>query len=160
VRATTGIDTFEDTVLHENHHTVQIAGADTMVTIAPGGPWRFGWSWNQGASHNHWTVGPDGRPGVATVDDDGDGTADNLLVTGPGELGRAGSDDVLLHVGGAQQWPPALGAMPSNMPPNCWAGGSAIEDAAYDQEPDSEDARLGVDWAAPGKQHRTRSAVD
>ena len=53
VRLTTGIDAFVDTVLHENHHTVQIAAADAVVGTAAGTSWRFGWSWNQGANNNH-----------------------------------------------------------------------------------------------------------
>ena len=154
-KMTTGIDTFEDTVLHENHHTVQVAAADAVVGIVAGSPWRYGWSWNQGA-HNHWSLGADGKPGVTGVDDDTDGTIDNYIVTGPGELGNG--DDAVLHdmTAPAQEWPTAFGALP----PLCWATGFAIEDAAYDKEPDNEDGRLAVDWGDPGKQHLTKSAND
>jgi hypothetical protein len=156
LKATTGIDTFEDTVRHENHHTVQIANADAVVGIVANTAWRFGWSWDISVPHNHWTVGPDGQPGVAGVDDDGDGTVDNHVLTGSGELGSG--DDVNLTDTGdpVLAWPKAFGPLP----PLCWAGGFAIEDAAYDQEPDNEDSRANVDWANPGKQHRTISATD
>lgn len=159
IRATTGIDTFEDTVVHENHHTIQIANADTALGITPGTPWRFGWSWNRGANNNHWRVGPDGKPGVSGVDDDGNGTVDDLIVTGRGELGRG--DDIQLSDTGDPilNWPIAFGALP----PLCWpgpAGGVAVERPAYEAEPDNEGGRAGQDWADPGKQHRTASAAD
>jgi hypothetical protein len=129
---------------------------DAVVGIVPGTPWRFGWSWNQGGGHNHWRVGPDGKPGVAGVDDDGNGTIDDLVVGGPGELGRG--DDINLTDTGdpALMWPLAFGSLP----PLCWAGGLAIEEPAYEAEPDAEDAKKAVDWADPGKQHRTVSALD
>lgn len=149
-KATTGIDTFEDTVVHENHHTVQIANADPVVGIIPSTPWRFGWSWNQGSAHNHWTKGADGKPGVSGTDDDANGTVDDLIVTGPGELGHG--DDVNLTDPGdtvRQNWPSAFGPLP----PLCWAGGSPIEAAAYNAEPDDEDRRKSVDWSDTGKQH-------
>ncbi len=155
-KATTGIDTFEDTLLHENHHTVQVATADAAVGVVPNTAWRFGWAWNVGANHNHWTLGPDGKPGAAGVDDDGDGTVDNQKLTGPGELGKG--DDVDLTDTGDPilAWPKAFGALP----PLCWPTGLAVEKPAYDKEPDNEDSRANVDWANPGKQHRTRSAND
>lgn len=150
-KRTTGIDTFEDTVVHENHHTVQVANADAVVGVVPGGPWRFGWAWRQGGNHNHWRVGADGKPGIAGTDDDGNGTVDDLIFAGPGELGRG--DDVNLSDTGdpTLNWPLAFGSLP----PLCWAGGFAVEEPAYDAEPDSENARAAVDWADPGKQHRT-----
>ena len=156
LKPTSGIDTFEDTVLHEGHHTVQIAQADPLVAVAPNTAWRYGWSWNQGGNHNHWTVGADGQPGVAGVDDDGDGTIDNQVTAGPGELGNG--DDVDLTDTGDPilLWPKGFGALP----PLCWPTNVAIEKPAYDKEPDNEDARAGVDWANPGKQHRTRSFSD
>ena len=101
-KATTGIDTFEDTYLHEHYHTVQIDQADNVVGIVHNTPWRYGWSWNQ-SSHNHWSKGADGQPGVAGTDDDTNGTTDDLIVSGPGELGHG--DDVLLDSG--YNWPQA-----------------------------------------------------
>lgn len=153
---TTGIDTFEDTVLHENHHTVQIANADAVVGTVPGTPWRFGWSWNQGLNHNHWTRGADGQPGAAGANDDGVGIADDFVVNGPGELGFP--DDVdLTDIGDPLLlWPQAFGPLPAL----CWPVGLAIEEPAYEAEPDNEDARANVDWADPGKQHETLSALD
>lgn len=151
MRRTTGIDTFEDTYLHERHHTNQISRADAVVGIIPLSPWRFGWSWNEDA-HNHWGRGPDGQPGAAGVDDDGDGATDNLLTTGPGELGNG--DDVLLDRG--HDWPQAFGLLP----PLPWAGGGPIEDEAYNREPDNENQRAALDWGNPGKQHRTLNRYD
>ncbi len=96
---TTGIAAFWDTILHEGTHVQQIAAADPLVSVATGTPWENGWSWNQ-AHHNHWGIGPDGRPGRPGVDDDFDGTVDNLRNTGPGELGR--SDTQVIPVGHGQ----------------------------------------------------------
>ena len=151
-KATTGIDTFEDTYLHEHYHTVQIDQADNVVGIVPNTPWRYGWSWNQSSSHNHWSKGADGQPGVAGTDDDTNGTTDDLIVSGPGELGNG--DDVLLDSG--YSWPQAFGILP----PTPWAGGGPIEDQAYNQEPDNENARASVDWGNPGKQHQTLNKYD
>ena len=148
LRQTTGIDVFVDTVLHEKKHVEQIDLADTLVTMSAGTPWQHGWSWNQ-PDHNHWAVGADGLPGVGTVDDDGDALVDNLIPTGSGELGAG--DDVRLDDGTVHLWPPSLGAKPS--PP--WAGGSPVEDQAYNVEPDDEDAQASLDWGNPGKQHQT-----
>ena len=40
----TGIDAFENWVLHESVHIEQIRLADIIVGILPGTPWRYGWS--------------------------------------------------------------------------------------------------------------------
>jgi hypothetical protein len=148
LRQTSGIDVFVDTVLHEKKHVEQIDLADTLVTMTAGTPWQNGWSWNQ-PDHNHWTVGADGLAGVGTVDDDGDTVVDNLIPTGSGELGAG--DDVRLDDGTVHLWPPSLGAKPA--PPR--AGGSPVEDQAYNVEPDDEDAQAALDWGKPGKQHKT-----
>jgi hypothetical protein len=148
LRQTTGIDVFIDTVLHEKKHVVQIDLADTLVTMTAGTPWQHGWSWNQ-PDHNHWSVGSDGLPGIGNVDDDGDSMVDNLTPSGAGELGFG--DDGRLDDGTADRWPSSLGAKP----PPPWAGGSAIEDQAYNVEPDDENAQAALDWGNPGKQHKT-----
>ena len=145
---TTGIDVFVDTVLHEKKHVDQISLADTLVTMTAGTPWQHGWSWNR-PNHNHWAIGGDALPGVGGVDDDGDMTVDNLNPTGPGELGFG--DDVRLDDSTAHLWPPTLGTKP----PPPWAGGSPVEDQAYNVEPDDEDAQAFLDWGDPGKQHQT-----
>jgi hypothetical protein len=152
MRATTGIDTFEDTYLHEGHHTRQISLADQVVGIILGTPWRYGWAWNQRALHNLWTVGLDGQSGVVGVDDDGDGEIDNLATTGPGELGNG--DDVLLDLG--RDWPQAFGPLP----PEPRAERSPIEHEAYNREPDNENQRAALDWGNPGKQHKTLNKYD
>ncbi|MDD2709470.1 MAG: hypothetical protein PHV34_15900 [Verrucomicrobiae bacterium] len=150
-KATTGIDTFEDTYQHERHHRVQIGQADNVVGITAKTPWRHGWSWNA-ANHNHWAKGPDAQPGAAGIDDDGNGKTDDLIVSGPGELGKG--DDVLLDLG--FDWPIAFGPLP----PVPWAGGGPIEDQAYNHEPDNENHRASVDWGDPGKQHKTLNKYD
>ena len=150
-RRTTGIDTFHDTYLHEKHHEVQVTRADNIVGIVPFTPWRFGWSWNQ-SNNNHWTLGSDGRPGVAGVDDDANGAIDDLFDWGPGELGRG--DDNSLDFG--YDWPRAFGPMP----PPPWAGGLPIEAPAYNQEHDDENEYAESDWGNPGKQHRTINKYD
>ena len=122
---------------------------------------------------------------MAGFDDDGDGTKDNLFVAGPGELGMTptdvdnaplgnfpGVEDIDLNGNGVfdvgddllltdpaapgQGWPLAFGALP----PLCWPTGIAIEDPAYEVEPDNENGRAALDWGSPGKQHRTISATD
>lgn len=74
------------------------------------------------------------------------------VVSGPGELGNG--DDVLLDSGYC--WPLAFGSML----PTPWAGAGPIEDQAYNQEPDNENALASVDWGNPGKQHQTLNKYD
>ncbi|MBR3921546.1 MAG: hypothetical protein IKJ45_00390, partial [Kiritimatiellae bacterium] len=152
-RRTTGIDTFNDTYLHESHHVKQIAQADNVVGIVPATVWRFGWSWNV-TNHNHWAVGADCKPGVSSLDDDGNGYVDDMLVIGPGELGHG--DDQLLDAGMGEDWPTAFGPMP----PLPWAGGCAIEVPAYNCEHDNEGEYGLYDWGNPGKQHKTIGKFD
>lgn len=148
---TTGIDAFEDTVVHEGKHVLQISQADPIVGTTQGTPWRFGWSWGQGGSHNHWRLGADGKPGASGVDDDGLNGVDDLTATGPGELGN-GDDVNLTDTGDSSlNWPLAFGPLPAG----CWPTGVAIEQPAYAIEPDNENGELSVDWSNPGKQHLT-----
>jgi hypothetical protein len=46
------------------------------------------------------------------------------------------------------------------MPPLPWAGGLAVEDPAYNTEPDDENAQATKDWGNPGKQHKTLNKHD
>jgi hypothetical protein len=151
----TGIDLFANTVLHEARHVRQVRDADAVVGVRAGTCWRYGWSWNT-ANHNHWSVGPDGQPGVAGVDDDADGTVDNQIVTGPGEMGAG--DDVYLGSAGAfgRDWPSAWGAIPAGAGPGgAFIGGHPIEQQAFQAETSREHAYARSDWGAPGKNHRT-----
>lgn len=153
---TTGIDAFEDTVIHEGKHVIQIAQADPIVGTSQGTPWRYGWSWNQGSANNHWTLGADGKAGVSGIDDDGVNGVDDLTATGPGELGN-GDDVSLTDTGDSTlNWPLAFGPLPAG----CWPTGAAIEEPAYSIEPDAEDTRKNVDWSDPGKQHLTSAYND
>lgn len=147
-----GIDQYVGTVIHEAEHVAQIARADQLVpTGQAGSPWQFGWSFNQGAGHNHWTVGPDGQPGVSGVDDDGDGTTDNLITGGRGELGH-GDDVDLTHPtttsrNWAAAWPPPV---PLIYPLELEAEAINASDAANNEH---DNARS--DWGNPGKNHQT-----
>lgn len=163
----TGVDLFKNTVLHETKHTRQIADADPVVGIRPGTCWKNGWSWNV-ANHNHWSVGPDGKPGRRGVDDDGDGTIDNQITTGPGEMGAGGSDDVNLEAPNpasvtlpTSDWPTAWGPIPAGAGPGgSYIGGDHIEQQAFQQETSAEHALARQDWGHPGKNHRTLDRFD
>jgi hypothetical protein len=155
-----GIDLFRITVRHETEHTRQIRRADRVVGVRPGTCWQNGWSWNV-ANHNHWGVGPDGQPGRAGVDDDGDGTVDNQRTDGPGEMGAAGSDDVLVEsavpgIARPTHWPTAWGAVPAGAAPaGGFIGGHPIEQQAFQKETGSRHEVARQDWGDPGKNHRT-----
>ncbi|MES2738378.1 MAG: hypothetical protein V4672_18805 [Verrucomicrobiota bacterium] len=146
-----GIDSFFGTVFHEAKHVDQIARTDQLVsTGAPGSPWLHGWSWNR-PLHNHWTVGLDGQPGVAGVDDDGDGSVDNALASGPGELGHGDDVDLTHATSTSRNWPSSWTL------PNPKKVPSEIESEAVnyaDQQHDEND-RARDDWGNPGKNHST-----
>ena len=147
-----GIDSFAGTVVHEAKHVDQIARADALVATGTAGtPWRYGWSFNQGAAHNHWTTGADGKPGVTGVDDDGDGNIDNLVVGGAGELGH-GDDVDLTHPtttsrNWAAVWPPPV---PLIFHLELEAEAINAANAAINEH---QFARS--DWGSPGKNHQT-----
>lgn len=137
----TGIDLFANVVAHENRHVKQISDADALLgglNGKAGSIWNKGWSWNTGPN-NHWTLGPDGKPGKAGVDDDADGKTDED--TDLSEIGFAGSDDVDLDTD-------------DNDVPNSWEP-DTIEGQAGDAETIAEDTHLAQDWGNPGKQHAT-----
>jgi hypothetical protein len=158
---TTGIDTFADIYRHELQHVIQENRADAKVGLVPDSPWRFGWSWFQGANHNHWMIGPDGQPGVGIngvgqpVDDDGDGVANNLRTDGPGELGAAGSDDVALGSSEWEDWP-----VDFPLPRAPWIQDNPFEDEAYNAAFYVEGMLLDQDWGSPGKQHKSANYAD
>lgn len=161
-KKTTGIAVFWDTYKHESEHIRQITVGDGMLNISSGTPWENGWSWNNIGNDNHWQIGADNVPGIKGVDDDSDGNVDNLLNTGRGELGHSNStqptDDLDQDTLAAAQeeWPDALGTPP--VPP--FAGGWAVEQLAYDAEPDDETAFARSDWGKPGKNHKTIDKFD
>jgi len=152
-----GIDQYVGTVIHEAEHVAQVARADQLVpTGQAGSPWQFGWSFNQGGAHNHWTLGPDGQPGVAGVDDDGDGTVDNVIPGGPGELG-SGDDVDLTHPtttsrNWAAAWPPPV---PLIYFLELEAEAINASDAA-----NNEHDHARSDWGHPGKNHQTVDKYD
>jgi hypothetical protein len=152
-----GIDQYVGSVIHEAKHVDQVARADQLgPTGQAGSPWQFGWSFNQGAGHNHWTLGTDGQPGIAGVDDDGDGTTDNLITGGPGELGK-GDDVDLTHAtttsrNWAAAWPPPV---PLIYFLELEAEAINASDAANNE---NDNARS--DWGNPGKNHQTIDKYD
>jgi hypothetical protein len=108
----TGIDLFRTTLLHENRHVTQVLEHNALNPwdVSVGGA-RIGWSFSDNAApqlrtraniqagrYNHFQAGPDGQPGVAGGDDDGDwvrGGADAMPgVAGVDEDGDGQADDV------------------------------------------------------------------
>jgi hypothetical protein len=146
-----GMDCFYNLILHEAEHVSQIDRADDVVGLVPDTCWRYGWSWNQ-PSHNHWSVGEDGQPGRAGVDDDGDGQVDNQRIDGPGEMGAQGSDDVRLCDETYPAWPLAFGTPPP--------GGNPIEIQADERMTIPKNYYWTLDWGNPGKQHKTNRKYD
>lgn len=146
-----GIDRFFGTVIHEAAHVDQIARADQLVATGQPGPWKHGWSFGQGAGHNHWTTGYDGQPGHAALDDDGDGTVDNLIASGPGELGHGDDVDLTHSTTNSQDWPSSWAI------PNPMLDVSEIESEAINVSDHQHDEhqRARDDWGNPGKNHQT-----
>jgi hypothetical protein len=146
-----GIDRFFGSMLHEAKHVDQIARADQLVATGQAGPSRNGWSFNQGANHNHWTTGGDGKPGVSGIDDDGDGTIDNLVATGPGELGHGDDVDLTHLTTTSRNWPSSW-AIPSPLKVPSEIESEAIN---YSDQQHDENKRARDDWGNPGKNHKT-----
>ncbi len=151
-----GIDRFVGSVVHEEKHVDQISRADTLVTMTTGTPWRYGWSFNQGSNHNHWTIGADGKPGAANTDDDSDGNIDNHITTGPGELGSGDDVDLTHATSVSRNWPSAWPLPSPKLVP------SEIEHEAIKHSDDNvdEDDYANKDWGNPGKQHKTLNKWD
>jgi len=146
---TRGIDCFNDVLLHEGVHVTQIPIADAALGALDGKAgtiWEKGWSFNK-ATHNHWTLGADGKAGVANVNDDSDGTTDEE--TDNSEVGFAGSDDVNLD----NPW--------NDIPPAQETANPAwIEPAAYAAEVTDDNDNAASDWGSPGKQHKNNNTYD
>ncbi len=148
----TGVDLFENTVLHETEHTRQIARADPVVGIHPGTCWTNGWSWNV-PNHNHWQLGPGRAAGAGGI----------CTAAGPGTMGAPGTGDVLLEAPNppgnpfpTSDWPTAWGPIPPGAGPGgTYIGGDHMEQQAFQQETSPEHARARQDWGDPGKNHRT-----
>jgi hypothetical protein len=137
-----GIDLFANVVAHERFHTSQIRDADSLLgglNGRPGSVWEKGWAWNRPTYPNHFTLGPDGKAGVANVDDDGDGIIDQE--NNFGEVGFPRSDDVNLDAD-------------FNDVPDSWQPYD-IEKEAEKAETIVEDTYWQADWGNPGKQHQT-----
>ncbi len=135
-------------------HIDQIRRADGLISISSNTPWRFGWSWGQGSNHNHWSLGNDGKLGMAMFDDDNNGLIDDFINSGPRELGKNNADIVLSdHI--YDDWPLVwqLPFHPFKYDPN------PLEEVAFSNEVQNEDNSVGscfqLDWGDPGKNHKT-----
>ncbi|MCH7697127.1 MAG: hypothetical protein IIB73_12755 [Proteobacteria bacterium] len=102
--------------------------------------WASGWSFNF-SPDNHWSLGPDGQPGKAGVDDDGDQTVDER--SDNSEVGFSGSDDMDLDVNG------------NDIADTLGYDGLGLETDAGNRETSPEDTYWMLDWGNPGKQHAT-----
>ena len=145
----TGIDCFLDVIKHEGHHIIQISQVDALLgglNGQTGSIWLKGWSFTQILS-NHWTLGVDGKAGVANVDDDSDGPIDE--VSDNSEVGFAGSDDVNLDTD-------------DDDIPNTYESATPawFEPAALALEDTIEHANASSDWGDPGKRHATVNTYD
>lgn len=144
-----GIDLFVGTAIHENQHVTQIKNADPLLPTSGTDSFRYGWSWNKGADHNHWSKGPDGAWGIKTVDDDANSTVDDAATVPPFEPGNG--DDVNLDHPMWPQWPNAW-ALP--VPNNAFHPIESQCVNATDTAMNEHD-NASVDWADPGKNHQT-----
>jgi hypothetical protein len=140
-----GIDGFVATAVHENKHIQQIARANPLVPAVA--CWRYGYSWNQGATHNHYGPGPDGKWGPAP------GVAAAAVSATPPFVAGTGDD---VPIDASDHWPTAFGAVPATFAAN--PGLHPIEREAVHASDgvvtaDHDFARK--DWADPGKNHMT-----
>ena len=136
-----------DTILHENGHVVQIGQADALVLTGTG-IWAKGWSRNTGfpsPSYNHHTAGPDGMAGAAGVDDDGDGTTDE--VSDNSEYGFG--DDLDLDID-------------KDNIPNTYEGLTPpwVEPYCQNLEQTTDNDHAASDWGDPGKRHNTNNVYN
>ena len=141
MQTVTGIDLFANVVRHELRHVQQVADADPLLGALngeAGSIWASGWSWNY-SPNNHWTLGPDGQPGEAGVDDDADTHTDQR--DNMGEVGFPGRDDVDLDTD-------------DNNVPDAW-GAVTLEGQADAQETVPQGTHAASDWGNPGKRHLT-----
>lgn len=154
----TGIDLFRTTLLHEARHVRQVIDHNRLnpynVSV---GRARIGWSFSDGGVplqrtranitaglYNHFTAGPDGRPGRAGVDDDGDGLIDERdeFIAGLGDT-TVGDDTDLdpdgdrINVGDPH--------------PN--VAEPLVEPQAEAAETNLQDGMREHDWGNPGKRH-------
>jgi hypothetical protein len=139
----TGIDLFANVVLHELRHTEQIIENDAVLGALNGQVgtiWASGWSFNL-SPDNHWSLGPDGQPGMAQVDDDSDQAMDER--SDNSEVGFPGSDDVDLDTNA------------NDVADGQGYDGLGVEVDAGRRETSSEDTYWMLDWGNPGKQHAT-----
>jgi len=183
----TGIDRFSDTTRHETRHVTQVIehnGLNPHNVSTPAGA-KVGWSWAnagapilrnaaniQAARYNHFQTGPDGQPGNAGADDDGDVTVDELDEFIAGPTNTVVGDDIDLDPEG-DFW----GAVGTEPDPNQGADGDgataswnnfgwidnnvsgANGSQANRAENTNQDQFRLHDWADPGKQHGPDLAV-
>jgi hypothetical protein len=98
----TGIDAFRALMVHELVHREQVIKLAGLLPNSTGW-WKMGWSFEE-IPVNHWNLGSDDQPGIASYDDDHDGAIDNYRATpndnkdfelGHGFVGIIGVDELL-----------------------------------------------------------------
>lgn len=154
-QATTGIDTFRDTVIHENHHAIDqsvdftnqafgfgISGADLVtdnhwsfnlapplvLPVPPLGPGRI---------NNHFRDFNADMDFADAPDNNADGDTDDLLENE--NMDRDGDD--------VPNW--------VDLAPGALGPGNDVGNFALNAEDDVEHALAGMDWGNPGKRHKT-----
>jgi len=132
---TTGIDTFRDTVVHENYHAI-----DQLVTWTNS---QFGLSISGATlvADTHWSA-MISKPANTPTPPLGAGRVYNHYVdqNNDGDFLDPGED---------------LDTDGDGVPNAYDSPDTQIEPPAYDAEPDDENALARSDWGSPGKNHRT-----
>ncbi len=147
----TGIDTFANLIAHEKRHVVQVTENNALpfykgVSGAVGARAASGWSFNVPPGdplYNHFDPGPDGKPGIAGRDDNGNGQVDEQIEAFPGVGGDVDLDGDGDDLGNINDI--------NNIIVNVNA--RTVESQAQDAETIPQDSFRSVDWSSPGKQH-------
>lgn len=159
-----GIDAFFSVLKHEEHHIKQNEVCNSFLwssvgPLATEQMYANGWALSQPlVTLNHYSLGPDGAPGIAGVDDNFDGVVDDLDPDNSSfELGQG--DDIALYdpIDPRRNWCLGLGPVPPPLDANGgWLLGKPDEQDACGAQDTVDDKHFQLDWGAPGKQHRER----
>lgn len=146
-----GIDCYVAGIIHEERHVARIATADSLVPVASGTCFRYGWTYKDLVTVNHWDKGTDNEWGVAGYNDDGNGSADDAAPIPPFEPGNG--DDVRLSGTGRRWFWANAWSLPSPDNVTSWPEESEAVNAADNAV--NNDDYAGQDWGKPGKMHKT-----